>query len=174
MDENAIRQLGNVMDERAKVMEQITSIRSSVGSLHGDPRSPLVLPSAEISSADISNTGVDACYQRLFGALQDMQMQIERSLRPAVQLVIQNEVDKLRRESDEQFTALCDCLKHIDRNILQSLTGLDEYQKRYADLDTLNQNLVGLGVLPEPLPEKISVENLSETILARMNNLGRI
>ena len=102
-----------------------------------------------------------------------MQVQIELRVRPAVQLVVQNQVDQLRGQSDEKIVALRDCLGQIDRSVSQCLAGLDEYQKRYADLDTLNRNLAGLGASPEPLPEKISIEQLSESISARLANLGR-
>jgi hypothetical protein len=172
MDDNPIRQLQNFLGERGKVLEQITSIRSALATVRGDPPSALASHSAAISSADITRTPVDACYQRLLLALQEMQAQIEQRMRPALQLVIQNQVDQLRRQADEKFAALRDCVSQIDRNVLQCLAGLDEYQKRYADLDMLNKNLTGLGVLPEPLPENISAENLSETISARMNDLG--
>ena len=43
----------------------------------------------------------------------------------------------------------------------------------YADLDTLHKNLTGLGVTPQPLPDKISVEHLSETISTRIAKLGK-
>ena len=102
-----------------------------------------------------------------------MQAQIEQRVRPAVQLVVQNQVDQLRGQSDEKIAALRDCLGQIDRSVTQCLAGLDEYQKRYVDLDTLNRSLAGLGVSPEPLPEKISIEQLSESITARLVNLGR-
>ena len=82
-------------------------------------------------------------------------------------------VDQLRGQSDEKMTALRDCLGQIDRSVLQCLAGLDEYQRRYADLDTLNKNLAGLGVSPEPLPDKISVEHLSETISTRLAQVGQ-
>jgi hypothetical protein len=52
------------------------------------------------------------------------------------------------------------------------LAGLDEYQKRYADLDRINKNLTALGVSPQPLPEQIPMGQLSDTILARLAKLG--
>ncbi len=79
---------------------------------------------------------------------------------PAAQLVVQNQVDQFRAQSDEKMTALRACLERIDRSVVQCLAGLDEYQTCYADLDTLNKNLTGLGASAEPLPAKISVEQL--------------
>jgi len=146
------------------MLEQITSVHSTLGSLRGDPPSSFALQSAPDSSFDAAATVVDAHYRRLLQALQEMQSQIEQRVRPAVQMVVQNQVDQLRGQSDKKIAALRDCLGQIDRCVLQCLAGLDEYQKRYADLDALNKNLAGLGISPEPLPDKISAEHLSETI----------
>ena len=173
MDQDPIKQLQSFLDERDKMLEKITSIHSVLGPLRGDPPSASALQPAPHISVDVTRTGFDAHLQRLLQALQEMQAQIELRVRPAVQLVVQNQVDQLRGQSDEKIVALRDCLGQIDRSVSQCLAGLDEYQKRYADLDTLNRNLAGLGASPEPLPEKISIEQLSESISARLANLGR-
>ena len=173
MDQDPIKQLQSFFDERGKMLEKITSIHSTLGSLRGDSPSSSALQSAPNPSLDVTGTGFDAHFQRLLQALQEMQAQIEQRVRPAVQLVVQNQVDQLRGQSDEKIAALRDCLGQIDRSVSQCLAGLDEYQTRYADLDTLNRNLAGLGASPEPLPEKISIEQLSESISARLANLGR-
>ena len=173
MDQDPIKQLQSFLDERGKMLEKITSIHSSLGSLRGDLPSSLALQPAPNLSFEVTGTGADAHLQRLLQALQEMQTQIEQRVRPAVQLLVQNQVDQLRGQSDEKIAALRDCLGQIDLSVSQCLAGLDEYQKRYADLDTLNRNLAGLGVSPEPLPEKISVELLSESISARLANLSR-
>lgn len=170
MDRDPIKQLQSFLDERGGVLEKITSIHSTLGSLRGDLPSSLTLPSAPDASLDAAATVVDAHHRRLLQALQEMQTQIEQRVRPAAQLVMQNQVDQLRGQSDEKMAALRDCLGQIDRSVLQCLAGLDEYQNRYADLDTLNKNLSGLGASPEPIPAKISVENLSETISARLRS----
>ena len=173
MDQDPIKQLQSFLDERGQVLEKITSIHATLGSLRGEPPSSLALQSAADASIDAAGTVVDAHYRRLLQALQEMQTQIEHRVRPAAQLVVQNQVDQLRGQSDEKMTALRDCLGQIDRSVLQCLAGLDEYQRRYADLDTLNKNLAGLGVSPEPLPDKISVEHLSETISTRLAQVGQ-
>lgn len=172
MDQDPIKQLQSFLDQRGNVPEKISSIHSTLGSLRGDPQSSLTSQSAaEIPST--ATTVVDAHYQRLLQALQEMQGQIEQRVRPAVQLVVQSQVDQLRGQSDEKIAALRDCLGEIDRSVLQCLAGLDEYQKRYADLDTLNKNLAGLGVAPAPLPDKISVDSLTETLSARLTHLSQ-
>lgn len=173
MDQDPIKQMQSFLAERGEVLEKITSIHSTLNSLRGDPTTSLALQSASMTSVDDTGTVVDAHYQRLLQALQEMQAQIEQRVRPAVLLVVQQQVDHLRDESDEKMAALRDCLDQIDRSVLQCLAGLDEYQRRFADLDTLNKNLAGLGASPQPLPEKISVKQLSETISARLASLGR-
>lgn len=172
MDQDPLKQLQSFLDKRGGMLEKITSIHSTLGSLHGAPPSSSTLQSAPDDSLDAAATVVDAHYRRLSQALQEMQTQIEQRVRPAVQQVVQNQVDQLRGQSDEKMTALRDCLGQIDRSVLECLAGLKEYQNRYADLDTVNQNLTGLGVLLEPLPAKFSVEHLSETISARLTDFS--
>jgi len=172
MDQDPIKQLQSFLDERGNVLEKISSIQSTLSSLRGDPPSSLASQPAADNSSDTAGTVVDAHYRRLLQALQEMQAQIEQRVRPAVQLVVQSQVDQLRGQSDEKMAALRDCLGKIDQSVLQCLAGLDEYQKRYADLDTLNKNLSGLGAPAQPLPEQIPIEQLSDTIRARLAKLG--
>lgn len=171
MDQDPIKQLQSFLDERGQVLEKISSIHSVLGSLRGDPPSSLTLPPAADTSTEDVGTVVDAHYRRLLQALQEMQTQIEHRLRPAVHLVVQTQVNQLIGQSDEKMVALRDCLGQIDRSVLQCLAGLEEYQRGYADLDTLNKSLAGLGVSPQSLPDRISVEHLSETIGARLSEL---
>ena len=173
MDQDPLRQLQSFLDERGGMLEKITNIHSTLGSLRGDlPSSSNLQPAPDVSF-DAAATAVDAHYRRLLQALQEMQTQIEQRVRPAVQRVVQNQLDQLREQSDEKMAALRDCLGQIDRSVVQCLAGLDEYQNRYADLDTINKNLTDLGASPEPLPAKISVEHLSETISARLTDLSQ-
>jgi len=174
MDRDPIKQLQSFLTERGEVLEKITSIHSTLSSLRGDPSSSLAPCSASNTAVDVTGTVLDTHYQRLLQMLQEMQAHIEQRVRPAVQLVVQQQVEHLRGQSDEKMAALHDCLGQIDRSVLQCLAGLDEYQKRFADLDTLNKNLAGLGASREPLPEKISIQRLSDTISARLASLGRL
>jgi len=173
MDQDPIKQLQSFLAERGEVLEKITSIHSTLSSLRGNPATSLDLQSAAKTLDENSRAAVDTHYRRLLQALQDMQVQIERRVRPAVLLVVQNQVTYLRDQSDEKMAALRECMGQIDRSVLQCLAGLDEYQKRYADLDTLNKSLAGLGASSEPLPDKISIKQLGETISARLESLGR-
>lgn len=148
-----------------------SSISSTLVSFHGDPPSMPASNSATNSSADA--TLMDLQYHRLMQALREMRAQIDQRVRPAVQLMVQNEINHLRAQSEEKIAALKDCLSQIDQSILQCLAGLDEYQKCYVDLAMLNTKLTDLGVSPEPLPENIPLDQLSETISARITNLSR-
>ena len=170
MDQDPIKQLQSFLDERGGVLEKITSIHSTLGSLCGALPASLTLQSGASASFDAAATVVEAHYRRSLQVLQEMQRQIDQRVRPAAQMVVQNQVDQLRGQGDQKMAALRDCLGHIDRSVLQCLAGLDEYQNRYADLDTLHKNLTGLGASPEPLPAKISVEQLSEMISARLRS----
>ncbi|HEX6770156.1 MAG TPA: hypothetical protein VF208_12450 [Candidatus Binatia bacterium] len=173
MDQDPIKQLQSFLNERGAVLDKIAGIHSTLGALRGDPPSSSAWQSASNLSVDATRTVIDAHYQRLLQAVQEMQGQIEQRVRPAVQLLVQHQVDQLRGQSDEKMAALRDCLGQIDRSILQCLVGLDEYQKRYTDLETLNKSLAGLDAPPEPLPDRISMQQLSETISARLASLGR-
>jgi hypothetical protein len=51
------------------------------------------------------------------------------------------------------------------------MSGMDEYQRRYADLDALNKSLIDLGATPEPLPDKVTLDRISESISAGLADL---
>lgn len=173
MDQDPIKQLQSFLAERGEVLEKITSIHSTLGSLRGEPPSSLALQTASNTSVGETGPLVDAHFQRLLKALQEMQAQIEQRVRPAVQLVVQHQVEHLRGQSDDKMAALRECLGQVDRSVFQCLAGLDEYHKCYANLETLNKNLTGLGASPEPLPEMISIQQLTNTISARLASLGK-
>ena len=170
MDQDPIKQLQSFLDERGGVLEKISNIRSTLGSMRSEPLTSLTLQSAPNVSIDAAATEVGAHYRRLLQALHEMHAQIEQRVMPAAQLVVQNQIDQLRAQSDEKMAALRACLERIDQGVVQCLAGLDEYQTCYAALNTLNKNLTGLGASVEPLPAKISVEQLGETISARLRS----
>ena len=159
------------------MLEKISSIHSTLDSIRTDiPPSPSA-HRAQDPLAESQSGAEDLHYRRLMQTLHDMQAQIEDRVRPAVQLVMRAQVDRLRDQSDQQLTALRDCLAQIDQSILRCMSGMDEYQRRYADLDTLNKNLIDLGATPEPLPEQVSPDRISDSINARLTDLrakGRV
>ncbi len=115
----------------------------------------------------------DPIYSRLLQALRDMQAQINERIRPLAEEMVQDEMVRLRDQSDEQQNALNECLARIDQSILDCLTRMNEYQRCCADLTTINYRLSELGVAPEPLPPQISMDNLADVIAARLNDLRR-
>lgn len=172
MDRDPIKQLQSFLDERGTVLEKISSIQASLGSLRADPAGEQTAQPVASAFSQPNESPTDGHYRRLMLALHEMQGQIEQRVRPAVQLVMQSQVDHLRGQSDEKIAALRGCLSQIDQSLLQCLAGLDEYQKSYADLAALNKDLAGLGAATEPLPEKLSAEHLSETIASRLASLS--
>jgi hypothetical protein len=167
MDQDPIKQLQSFLDERGKMLERISGIHSTLDSIRADiSPSPSARPVPEAqSSAD------DLHFRRLMQTLHDMQAQIEDRVRPAVQLVARAQVERLRDQSDQQLAALRDCLAQIDQSILHCLSSMDEYQRRCADLDALNQSLIDLGATPEPLPDKVSFDKIGDSINARLADL---
>ena len=171
MDQDPITQLQSFLDERGKMLEKISSIHSTLDSIRTDiSPSPSTHPTQTLS-AEAESGAEDLHYRRLVQTLHDMQAQIEDRVRPAVRLVMEAQVDQLRDQTDQQMTALRDCLEQIDQSILHCMSAMDEYQRRCAGLDALNQNLIDLGATPEPLPEKISLDRIGESIGARLAGL---
>src|SRR5215204_6491654 len=90
MDQDPIQRLQKFSsEERNKLLEQISSISSTLISFRAD--SMPALNSATNSSADA--TLMDLQYPRLMQALREMQAQIDERVRPAVKLMVKNEID---------------------------------------------------------------------------------
>ncbi|HVO94813.1 MAG TPA: hypothetical protein VMT22_18320 [Terriglobales bacterium] len=104
-------------------------------------------------------------------ALRDMQAQIDERIRPLAQEMVQHEVLRLRDQSDDGQSALKECLAKIDQSIIDCLARMDEYQRRCADLITINQRLSDLGAAPEPLPAELLSDNTADPFTARLENL---
>ena len=174
MDPDPIKQLQSLFTDRSKLLETISSIHSALDSV----KSPSVASTTEVNEAaadpalTIPNPD-DPIYSRLVQALRDMQAQIDERIRPLAQELVQDEMVRLRGQSDDQQNALQECLARIDQSILDCLTRMDEYQCRCADLTTINNRLSELGAAPEPLPPEIPTDNLADVIAARLDNLRR-
>jgi hypothetical protein len=67
---------------------------------------------------------------------------------------------------------LKESLTRIDQCIVSCTDRLDEYQRRYADLATLNERIAALGAAPEPLPENLAARDVKEIIDLRLQNLS--
>lgn len=97
--------------------------------------------------------------------------QIPETTRPKTQELAQREVERLRKESEQQKSILQDCLAHIDQSILNCRAQIDAYRQTRSDLVALNERLAKLGVAPVVVPDHFPSENLGDLILARLDRL---
>ena len=170
-DLDPIKQLQSLLDDRGKVLEKISGIHSALNSL----KSPApAMPAAFTPLADPNPNlaGEELLYDRLLQALHDMRAQIEERVRPLAQLTLQAEVAQLREQFARDQAALKESLARIDQCIVSCTDRLDEYQRRYADLATLNERIASLGAAPEPLPENLAARDVKEIIDLRLQNLS--
>ena len=85
--------------------------------------------------------------------------------------VLQQEIERLRSESEQQKSILQDCLAHIDQSILNCRAQIDEYRQMRSELVALNERLANLGADPVTVPDHFPSENLGDLILARFERL---
>jgi hypothetical protein len=168
-DLDPIKQLQSLLDDRGKVLEKISGIHSALNSLKS-PGMPAAF--APLADPNPNLAGEGFLYDRLLQALHDMQAQIEERVRPLAQLTLQAEVAQLREQFARDQAALKESLARIDQCIVSCTDRLDEYQRRYADLATLNERIASLGAAPEPLPENLAARDFKEIIDLRLQNLS--
>jgi vacuolar-type H+-ATPase subunit E/Vma4 len=113
----------------------------------------------------------DQTHERLLQALREIQARMESPVQPGAKQVIQAEVERLRKLSEQRKSILKDCLMRIDRTILDCQSQMEEYRQRRSDLAALNEQLASLGAEPVPMPNHFPAETLGELILARMHRL---
>jgi len=68
----------------------------------------------------------------------------------------EQEVERLRSQSEQQRSILKDCLAHIDQSILNCRSQMDEYRQTRSDLVALNERLANLGAEPVAVPGSFS------------------
>lgn len=175
MEPQPIEQLHNLLCERGKVAEKLTSVKTVLGTIRQSLSTALAQqyihsaqPGIEIRE-DLMKE--EQTYERLLQALHDMQAQIEERVRPIAEQVIQAEVARLRELSERQRTALQDSVAHIDESILNCRSHIDQYQQRRSDLAALNERLTKLGANPAPIPDFLPDANLGDIITARVDGL---
>ena len=175
MEPQPIEQLHNLLCERGKVAEKLTSVKTVLGTIRQSLSTALAQqyihsaqPGIEIRE-DLMKE--EQTYERLLQALHDMQAQIEERVRPIAEQVIQAEVARLRELSERQRTALQDSVAHIDESILNCRSHIDQYQQRRSDLAVLNERLTKLGANPAPIPDFLPDANLGDIITARVDGL---
>jgi hypothetical protein len=157
-----------------KVLEKISGIHSALNSIKNSP--PVVTAAAHpmgaaIVEPQLNPVNEDRAYDRLSQTLRDVQSQIEERVRPLAQQTVQLEVERLRGQSEQDQIALKDCLVRIDQSVLACAERIREYRRRYADLMILNERVTALGAPPEPLPEDLVAQDISETISRRLERL---
>jgi regulator of replication initiation timing len=172
-DLDPIKQLQSLIEDRSKVLEKISGIHSALDSIIKTTNSipsPQAVLAAENKSSQIPE---DRLYNRLLQTLHDMQAQIEERVRPLAQQTVEIEVARLREMSNQDQTALLECLERIDQCILSCMERVGEYQKRHSELTRLNQRLTTLGAEPQPLPDLWPAQDPGETIRFRLEELRR-
>ena len=171
-DLDPIKQLQSLLDDRNKVLEKISGIRSALDSIINTTNSTPPAPEAVLAAANKSiQAPEDRQYNRLLETLHDMQAQIEERVRPLAQQTIEIELARLREMSKQDQTALLECLARIDQCILSCIEGIGEYQKRHSELTRLNQRLATLGAEPQPLPDLWPAQDVGEMIRFRLEEL---
>ena len=175
MEPQPIEQLHNLLCERGKVTEKITGVKTALGTIRRSLSAALAQqymhtaqPGIEIRE-DLMKE--EQTYERLLQALHDMQAQIEERVRPIAEQVIQAEVERLRDLSERHRSALQDSIAHIDENILNCRSHIDQYQQRRSDLAALNERLTKLGANPAPIPDFLPEANLGDIIRSRVDGL---
>lgn len=113
----------------------------------------------------------EQAYERLMQALHEMQTEIEEGVIPVAEQVVQREVERLRRQSEQEKSILQECLAHIDQSILNCRAQIDEYRQTRSDLVALNERLANLGAESVMVPDHFPAENLGDMILARFQGL---
>lgn len=173
MDSDPIKQVQELLDDPGKMLEKISRIRSALDSVTSS--FPQLAPADERPLEGGSQAGLltadDPVYGRLLQALREMQTQIDERIKPLATEMAGREVARLRARSDEQQSALKECLAHIDQSIVNCIARVDEYRRRSADLEALNHRLAGLGAAPEPPSPALAMGTAADSIVARVEGL---
>ena len=175
MPPQPIEQLHDLLSRQGKVAERIITVKAALGDVRQNLSTALAeqylhTPRGTVAiREDLMKE--EQTYERLLQALHDMQAQIEERVRPVAEQVIQAEVERLRDLSQHHRTALQDTLGHIDENILNCRSYIDQYQQRRSDLAAVNERLTKLGADPAPMPDVLPEQNLSDIIRARVEGL---
>ena len=175
MEPQPIEQLYNALCERGRVAEKITTVKIALGTIRRSLSTALAhqyvhatQPAIEIRE-DLMKE--EQTYERLLQALHDMQAQIEERVRPIAEQVVQAEVERLRELSERHRSALQDSLAHIDENILNCRSHIDQYLQKRSDLTALNERLAKLGADAAPIPDFLPESNLGDIIRTRVDGL---
>jgi DNA repair exonuclease SbcCD ATPase subunit len=171
-DLDPIKRLQSLLDDRGKVLEKISGIHSALNSIKSLTIPAGVQPlNASMSERESFSAGDNAGYERMLQTLSAMRSQIEDRVLPLAQQAVKTEADRLRQKSEQEQAALQDCIARIDECVLTCAKRMQEYQRRTAELNQLNEKLAALGVACEPLPQDQFAQDLGETIILRLQSL---
>lgn len=150
-DLDPIGRLQLLLDNPSKLLEKISRVQSALGSM-GAPDSMtkektegLVEPDKAPPVSEAPNPP----FGRAVRLLHDMQAQIEDRVLPLARSVAQAEIEKLRELGLQEQAAMKERLAQIDRRIMACGERVRESQRRYAELESLSQRMVGLGSVAE-------------------------
>ena len=175
MPPQPVEELHDLLSEQGKVASKINTVKAALGYVRQNLSTALAQQYLHTLRAGIEIREdlmkEEQSYERLLQALHDMQAQLEERVRPVAEQVIQAEVERLRDLSVRHRVALQDTLAHIDANILNCRSYIDQYQQRRCDLAAVNERLTKLGADPMPMPESFPEQNLGDIIRARVEGL---
>ncbi len=169
-DQDPIKQLQSLLNDRGELLERVSGIHAVLNSIKGATTGTAVgEPTAP--AEDTKPLPGEEPYARLLHLLRDMQLQIEKQVRPLARQAADSEVERLHERAAADRAALHACLQHLDQCLRACVDRAENYQREYVELVQLSQRLAALGATPEPLP--VCSSNISEIISSRLELLRR-
>ena len=169
-DQDPIKQLQSLLIDRGELLERVSGIHAvlnsikgaATGTATGEPTAP---------AGDTNLLPSEEPYARLLHMLHDMQLQIEKQVRPFAQQAADSEIERLHERAAIDRAALQVCLENLDQSLRACVDRAEDYRREYVELAQLSQRLTTLGATPEPLPA--CPPNISEIIGTRLELLRR-
>ena len=110
-------------------------------------------------------------YERLLQALQDMKSEIAKQIRPVEEQIIQANVEHLRQTFSQESRRLAKCLEEIDDNILACRQYLQDYERIWNSLHSLNEKITQLGAQSIQVPDGLPTTDLGDIVRQRIDFL---
>jgi DNA repair exonuclease SbcCD ATPase subunit len=170
-----IRQLQHLLDDPGKLLEKISSIHSTLGSISPADPTTAVEASASFTLGTDEPIQETQRYNRALESLRGIQAQLHERVLPLAHATAQAHIDQLRDRARRDHASMNDCLEQVDQRLLDCLQQVREAQRKYTELTTLNQKLESLGAPLEPLPELLpSANSVLESRLDALRRQGKI
>ena len=168
-DQDPIKQLQSLLNDRGELLERVSGIHAVLNSIKGAATGTTTEPTAPAGETNLLPS--EEPYARLLRMLHDMQLQIEKQVRPLAQQAADSEIERLHERVAIDRAALHACLEHLDQCLRACIDRAEDYQREYVELVQLSQRLTALGATPEPLPAY--PPNTNEIIHTRLELLRR-